>query len=888
MANAKEQVDNVLGIINSALTILDKFPKLDETDGNMEMGLTISPFALLAEILKNYGGMDYILKILSDFLVLGIVPLELAVKTMLMTTFKNLLTCSLNPIIPNELLKYGMVFDIREIDMFNMLATSPLTQDYGKYYYFGCTQAEIPDQLRQSQDFNAFLWFMINRSTNREIWMNCSSALDTTVGTVSFLHEVPLKDETCVDVEIKSSSNEDKSNVKEATEYSYVDARWKPNYMENGNVKDAYKKQYQNIQKLIDKNIIYYNISNNEYFFKIKKREKEQDGKTIFTFEPKVIQENEIIYDYKTDSDDSPKINGEKQRFIYYEKGEPIKLKQSTIEKRNINEKEKVRCGELEPNTDSNGITDEYKVTIDGTTYYRCNADGYIVDTDSNVYKKSSGELKYKTNLLTGKKQIIQEIVVEKYEKLKKGTGIITLEYHENSESVTDAEGNPLTNSHVPDRNCLHVFIGNTQPKNIGEIINIRKQIRQKENEIVIQQRVIVDNSSQKYKKENDLKDLEKKQKKDEKNNNNTDTDNNKNIEGQKTQLKNEIENYEKKIAEAESKISKTNQEINAYRNAIAACDKTYRNYKQNYYYKRTLIEFDLDYIWSLKLFDARVLTAQLLDITFNNITMNLGLSYERIFLQNEIKKIVKGIIETDDAEVNDCFFTFSNDDYNSLMVQSEKIHQGLYASHPNQEGIKINPTDMLNKLNNISPDATQEEQKEVIHGVLREIGGELTQQGEALETDKVGIQPPDMSALAADMIENLMTNLACSLAQAILSPKVYLLLAINMKIMGEQTNNFDIESIIAKMKKLIVDLVRMIRDQLLQFIVDKVMELLKDLATAVATKISIEQAMYYYNIIRRLIDCFKNRSNVVGFTVDMVDYADIYNQETPPPTTEC
>lgn len=885
MANVKEQVDNVLGIINSALTILDKFPKLDETDGNMEMGLTISPFALLAEILKNYGGMDYILKILSDFLVLGIVPLEIAVKTMLMTTFKNLLTCSLNPIIPNELLKYGMVFDIREIDMFNMLATSPLTQDYGKYYYFGCTQAEIPDQLRQSQDFNAFLWFMINRSTNREIWMNCSSALDAMVGTVSFLHEVPLKPETCVDVEIKSSSNEDDSNVKEATEYSYVDARWKPDYMENGKVKEAYAKQYQNIQKLIDKNIIYYDTANQTYYFKVKTSEEKVDGETIFSFKPKEIQENEIIYDYKTDSDDSPKINGEKQRFIYYEKGEPIKLKQTTIEKRKNNDGEKVRCGELEPNTVSDGIPENCKVTIDGTTYYRCNAAGYIVDDDSNVYKKSSGDLKKKTNLLTGKKQIIQEIVVEKYEKLKKGTGIITLEYHENSESVTDAEGNPLINSHVPDRNCLHVFIGNTQPKNIGEIINIRKQIRQKETEIVSQQQVIDKNSLKKYENENDLKEIEKKQKKDEKNKDNTNTNQ---YEKDKTRLKNEIETYDKKIAEAESKISKTNQEINAYRNAIAACDKTYRKYKQNYYYKRTLIEFDLDYIWSLKLFDARVLTAQLLDITFNNITMNLGLSYERIFLQNEIKKIVKGIIETDDAEVNDCFFTFSNDDYNSLMVQSEKIHQGLYASHPNQEGIKINPADMLDKLNNISPDATQEEQKEVIHGVLREIGGELTQQGEALETDKAGIQLPDMSALAADMIENLMTNLACSLAQAILSPKVYLLLAINMKIMGEQTSNFDIESIIAKMKKLIVDLVRMIRDQLLQFIVDKVMELLKDLATAVATKISIEQAMYYYNIIRRLIDCFKNRSKVVGFTVDMVDYADIYNQETPPPTTEC
>ena len=37
-----------------------------------------------------------------------------------------------------------------------------------------------------------------------------------------------------------------------------------------------------------------------------------------------------------------------------------------------------------------------------------------------------------------------------------------------------------------------------------------------------------------------------------------------------------------------------------------------------------------------------------------------------------------------------------------------------------------------------------------------------------------------------------------------------------------------------------------------------------------------------------KLINCFRQHRQTLGFTVDEVNYADIYAQEPTPPTTEC
>lgn len=953
MANPKQIANEVLGTINGALAILDKIPKLEESDGNFEFGMTLSPFTLILEVLKNTKGYDYILEWIGGFLVFVLPEVEVALKTLLMLNLKGLITCSLNPIIPNDLLVNGIVFDLKEIDLFNMLSYCPLDKGKGDNYYFGVKAAKVPDDLRRCQDFNAFLWYMVNRSNCREIWNKCKPAetswvqyiSDTTFGSLNESamggdkYQLPLKDFSCVDIDLSTvDENGNNQYLKDKYSTEWINAKWKDVFTlvnetgqttlkspTNNKIGDT---DYKNV-----KNLFYNNNKNNGFIYLtsggaikpivyIATEDDETDEWYYedYTFVEDLFDISDNLYDFKVKQCchyrdrnlDKNTASVIKRNCIYKKTKNFLKVNSGSIEKRDY---EYVQNGQLVNGSIRCGIFDKHKwgeeydltpldncrVTgINDEEYYYCNYLGYVckkeskTDNDGQIsiklngnavkFEKLNATYEIKINFLTGENKNVKVGITSTEKKLKKNAGIITLEYNEDRASVTNAVGGQVTGLSLPYRNCLHVFLGNVQPQNYGDIIKLRNEIRKCEEDKKIAQ----DNKDSYYKAiekakktyNDNIKNKRKELKKnkisgDDFENELTDYEASENTTFQQTQNR-----YLYLIFQEDKKISEKDKEISAYESAIYASEKVYRTYKQNYYYRHTLIEFNFDYIWSLKLFDPKVVAAQMIDAIVGLTTINLGLSYERIFLQEEIKRMVSDVIHSDDTEVNDCFFTFSNDKYNSLVIQSEKLRQGLYSTHPNQEGIKLDINAIEDTLNSINSAASKEEQKTAIQGALRDIQGMISPSPtNALETDKIS------PSFGLDFIENLLTNLATVLAQSFLSPKVYLLIAVNMKIMGEQTD-VTIEMLIAKLKNLIVDMIRLIRDQILNYFTEKLMELLKEISINVGTKLAIEQALYYYNLIRKLIDCFK-RNKTIGFTVDEVNYADIYAQEPTPPT-EC
>ena len=133
------------------------------------------------------------------------------------------------------------------------------------------------------------------------------------------------------------------------------------------------------------------------------------------------------------------------------------------------------------------------------------------------------------------------------------------------------------------------------------------------------------------------------------------------------------------------------------------------------------------------------------------------------------------------------------------------------------------------------------------------------------------------------NLIEDLLNSLAYVIVCSVLSPKVYLLLLINLKIIGRETN-FDLEGFIGQYKQLIAELIRAIRDQLLNYLMREIMIIIGDLVKEVTLKLSVEQARYYARLIKRLIDCFRKHGKSLDFSVDNVDYADILPEEQEEP----
>jgi len=472
--------------------------------------------------------------------------------------------------------------------------------------------------------------------------------------------------------------------------------------------------------------------------------------------------------------------------------------------------------------------------------------------------------------------------------KLKKEDGIITFEYYERSQNLRDAYGESYK-LQTPYNNCLHVFIGDVREKKT----NLINQLEDKEGDIYDNERNITLFSNKIENKNFKIQQIREDKLLLEEDFSKGDIDE----DEYKKQLK-KLNNKEKTLQNDINDLLNRREQIYAAKRRLqfeigtikAQLENTRDQFfpflnpdkNRNYYYGKSLIEFNIDYIMSLKLFDEKSLAARLLDSLTACLTIDLNFSYKRLLIKNEVKKMVNMITESDDLVVSDCFFTFSNDDYDAMSRQAELRKAGLLTINGDEtSAVKINAEDILNSLNQINEDSNKETIQTIIEGTITNLSKELTDTS-YLSTDKANF------GIQMNFIENLLDSLAYVIVCSVLSPKVYLLLLINLKIIGRETN-FDLEGFIGQYKQLIADLIRSIRDQLLDYLMREIMIIIGDLVKEITIKLSVEQARYYARLIKRLIDCFRKHGRSLDFNVDNVDYADILPEEQEEPkNNEC
>lgn len=467
--------------------------------------------------------------------------------------------------------------------------------------------------------------------------------------------------------------------------------------------------------------------------------------------------------------------------------------------------------------------------------------------------------------------------------KLKKEDGIITFEYYERSQNLRDAYGEAYK-LQTPYNNCLHVFIGDVREKKT----NLINQLEDKEGDIYDNERNITLFSNKIENKNFKIQQIREDKLLLEEDFSKGDIDE----DEYKKQLK-KLNNKEKTLQNDINDLLNRREQIYAAKRRLqfeigtikAELENTRDqffpflnpNKNRNYYYGKSLIEFNIDYIMSLKLFDEKSLAARLIDSLTACLTIDLSFSYKRLLIKNEVKKMVNMITESDDLVVSDCFFTFSNDDYDAMSRQAELRKAGLLTINGDEtSAVKINAEDILNSLNQINEDSNKETIQTIIEGTITNLSKELTDTS-YLSTDKANF------GIQMNFIENLLDSLAYVIVCSVLSPKVYLLLLINLKIIGRETN-FDLEGFIGQYKQLIADLIRSIRDQLLDYLMREIMIIIGDLVKEITIKLSVEQARYYARLIKRLIDCFRKHGRSLDFNVDNVDYSDILPEEQEEP----
>lgn len=351
----------------------------------------------------------------------------------------------------------------------------------------------------------------------------------------------------------------------------------------------------------------------------------------------------------------------------------------------------------------------------------------------------------------------------------------------------------------------------------------------------------------------------------------------------------------EKNIFSIYAYVQRASQIMDANENLLylSAKDLKYPEAKKNYYLKRTLFEFNEDYINSLQLFDSKVLAAQLITSLFGGVVMEpfIGAtpSWKSELIRETVKDMIEKIIAVEDFTVSDCFFTFTNDAYNGMLRATELRQAGLYSSHGEENGNNsVNPIKLLEGLNGIDETADKSSQKSTIEGTLKTVAAEVSKD---IYKENAYLAVNTNFGVQVSFIDNLITNLCTQLTMAMLSPKVYLLILINLEMFG-LTTNFTLRSFLENFSNLIRSLVKSIVDQVMQYLSEKIMEIVEGLVQKLKIKIEFEQAEMYMRLLKQIwmhLRMFRGRGSAnMGWTQDTVTFADITNSDSQEPVNEC
>ena len=300
-----------------------------------------------------------------------------------------------------------------------------------------------------------------------------------------------------------------------------------------------------------------------------------------------------------------------------------------------------------------------------------------------------------------------------------------------------------------------------------------------------------------------------------------------------------------------------------------------------------TVFEFNYDYVMSIKLFDAKVLAHSLMESVLNTnlgIGVNMGIKHQES--TETIKEIIKNIIETDDSEINDCYYTFDNAKYDSLLRKAEekRARQQRFGNVTHEIGMFNSVNDILNEYD---ANADLHQQIDVLHRAITQ----------AAVTVSEGVPDSDKSDVEFNFIFDLIEALTTAIVNGILSPKVLMLLEVNQKIMGGTWEKFTMKDLLEALRVIIVAIVKEIRDMVIQELLKLVLKVLEPIIQTITAILLREQLeSYSYAILEIIRNCpfiwFRFGNQYQDTKLDTVDYADIDVSNTKegeqPSTNNC
>ena len=299
--------------------------------------------------------------------------------------------------------------------------------------------------------------------------------------------------------------------------------------------------------------------------------------------------------------------------------------------------------------------------------------------------------------------------------------------------------------------------------------------------------------------------------------------------------------------------------------------------------FNSTIYTFDWDYLKNIQILHPKLLIIGLCEylLGFSLSTMSsVDINLTKKMIQAKLSSAIKNVVEAADMEVADCYTTFSNDEFNTLL--EEMLLSRYSATYYGGESNPVRQHDVneyLGMIDAINTAATTE-------GTVTQISRLITQ----VTTDpgsEASIEYGIQVSADGNLLKKLLWAIAMPIMQAIFTPQVMLIIIINFELMGitkmEDFLNNDYGTILNLLLNKILSLAKSV----VLFIKDKIVELLLRLFYEVVMPLLIkyeiililEALSYWLAILQAAIACLPTfrlqRTRIIESIAD-VNYADI------------
>lgn len=311
--------------------------------------------------------------------------------------------------------------------------------------------------------------------------------------------------------------------------------------------------------------------------------------------------------------------------------------------------------------------------------------------------------------------------------------------------------------------------------------------------------------------------------------------------------------------------------------------------------FNKSIYRFNKDYLDNIRIFSPRIILANMIDELLNGGllgSLNIQYSIQQKFIEGRINEIIKKVLEEDDVTISDCFYSFSNEDYNNMLHDMElSRYNAKDLNSETSPAISIDSNIGLDSLNTINSMATMNEKLSTITKTVYDIAA-IPAKDNAIEvSDKLSV------GYSSKWVNEIVMALMKPLIKSILSPKVMLLFIINFDIMGlinlDDIHSFDdiMNLFYKKIMSAFISIAKYIKDKIIEYLLSLFFKYVEPLIIQFYIVLLTENLQYWLELLNEAMLCVKlfgfNRN--VLTQIDDVNYADItQTQDIPEDSKTC